>query len=127
MQCHPRENGDPVKLHYYVYILASKRNGTLYIRITNNLLRRSYQHKVEIIEGFTQKYKVNKLVYFESYDSPKDAIQREKKLKKWNREWKIELIESKNPKWEDLSINLLPGFPLPSRQTRLPGIDNKNN
>jgi len=72
--------------HYYVYILASEKNGTLYIGITNNLLRRTYQHKVEIIDGFTKKYKVRMLVYFESFNSPKEAIHREKQLKKWNRD-----------------------------------------
>ncbi len=95
--------------HYYVYIQASKRNGTLYIGVTNNLIRRSYQYKVEIIDEFTKLYKVNKLVYFESFASPKEAIKREKQLKKWNRAWKIDLIESKNPKWVDLSKELLPG------------------
>lgn len=88
---------------YYVYILASNRNGTLYIGITDNLVRRVYEHKNDLIEGFTKKYKVHMLVYFEETSDVKSAIQREKQLKKWNRKWKLELIESKNPAWKDLS------------------------
>jgi len=110
-ECHPRPDRGSSMYHYCVYILASKKNGTLYIGITNNLIRRTYQHKVEIIEGFTKQHKVNKLVYFESYDSPREAIKREKQLKKWNRKWKIDLIESKNYQWKDLSKEFLPGFP----------------
>ena len=88
---------------YYVYILASKIRGTLYIGITNNLQRRIYEHKIGIKRGFTQKYGVNKLVYFESFKNVDEAINREKNLKKWKREWKIKLLEEKNKKWEDLS------------------------
>jgi putative endonuclease len=89
---------------YYVYIIASKRNGTLYIGVTNNLERRIAQHKLEEFEGFTKKYAVHLLVYYEWFSDIHEAIQREKQLKKWNRAWKLELIEKKNPQWIDLSI-----------------------
>ncbi len=88
---------------YYVYILANKRNGTIYIGVTNNLFNRSFQHKLkENLDSFTAKYKIDKLVYFEEYQYIQDAIVREKQLKKWNRQWKIELIEKENPTWRDL-------------------------
>jgi len=92
---------------YYVYILASKRNGTLYIGITNNVLKRVYEHKNNLIEGFTQKYGVNNLVYYECYNDIYDAIAREKRIKKWKRQWKIELIEKDNPKWKDLYFDVI--------------------
>lgn len=92
---------------YYVYILASKRNGTLYLGITNDLTRRIYEHKSGNIEGFTKKYSVDKLVYFETTNDVNTAILREKILKKWKRQWKIELIEKINPNWNDLSKNLI--------------------
>jgi len=91
---------------YYVYILASKKHGTLYIGVTSDLLGRTYLHQEEILEGFTKKYGVKKLVYFEIYDDINEAILREKRLKKWNRDWKINLIEEKNPEWVDLSLML---------------------
>ncbi|NTU98089.1 MAG: GIY-YIG nuclease family protein [Chlorobiaceae bacterium] len=91
---------------YYVYILASKMHGTLYTGITNNLERRVFEHKVKLIDGFTKKYSVDKLVYFESCMDVKDAIVREKQIKGWKREKKIALIESSNPGWEDLSEKL---------------------
>ena len=87
---------------YYVYILASKRNGTLYIGVTNDLRRRIYEHKQKMVDGFTKKYNIDKLVYYEQTNSAYDAIQREKQLKKWNRDWKIKLIEKNNPYWKDL-------------------------
>jgi putative endonuclease len=87
---------------YHVYILASKRNGTLYIGMTNNIAQRVWQHKQGLVEGFTKKYGVDRLVYCEAFARPQDAIQREKRLKKWNRAWKIQLIESINPEWDDL-------------------------
>jgi putative endonuclease len=87
---------------YYVYILASGRNGTLYIGVTNDLIRRVYEHKKKLIKGFTSKYNVDKLVYFEYTNDINGAIAREKQLKKWNREWKLKLIEDKNPNWRDL-------------------------
>lgn len=91
---------------YFVYILASKRNGTLYLGITNNLLKRVYEHKNNLIEGFTKKYNIHTLVCYEVYNGIYDAIAREKRIKKWNRRWKIELIEKFNPEWEDLYYHL---------------------
>jgi len=93
--------------NYYVYILTNKRNGTLYTGITNNLIRRVYEHKSRLIEGFTKKYSINKLIYFESTTDVNDSILREKRLKKWKREWKIDLIEKSNPDWRDLSVDFL--------------------
>ena len=87
---------------YYVYILASKKNGTLYIGVTDNLIRRVYEHKNDIIDGFTKKYHVHKLVYYEQTNDINSAIQREKQLKKWRRQWKIDLIEKNNPNWDDI-------------------------
>ncbi len=92
---------------YYVYILASKRNGTLYTGITNDLILRVYQHRNDLIPGFTKKYSVHNLVYYEIYNDPYEAILREKRIKKWRREWKIQLIEKNNPKWDDLYESLL--------------------
>lgn len=88
--------------HYYVYILASKIGGTLYIGVTNDLIRRVAEHKLQLIESFTKEYGVVKLVYFEQFDDPENAIKREKRLKKWMRDWKIALIEKDNPDWNDL-------------------------
>jgi putative endonuclease len=90
---------------YYIYIVASKRNGTLYIGVTNNLLRRMSEHKSGLVPGFTQKHSVHNLVYFEEYEDIRDAIRREKVLKRWNRKWKIRLIEKMNPEWNDLSVH----------------------
>ncbi|WP_456756345.1 MULTISPECIES: GIY-YIG nuclease family protein [unclassified Bradyrhizobium] len=87
---------------YYVYILPSHIGGTLYIGVTNNLTRRVGEHKLKLIKSFTEKYDVVKLVYFEQFDDPDNAIKREKRLKKWNRAWKVRLIEQHNPNWEDL-------------------------
>lgn len=92
---------------WFVYILASERNGTLYVGVTNDLARRIYEHRSDVVEGFTQKYQVHELVYYEPYDSPGEAIQREKNIKAWQRTWKIRLIESANPNWHDLSPTLL--------------------
>jgi len=91
---------------YYIYILASERNGTLYIGVTSDITKRLTQHKSHETKGFTQKYKVDKLVYFEQTNSIETAISREKQLKHWNRTWKIELIEKDNPNWKDLATNL---------------------
>ncbi|QQS16216.1 MAG: GIY-YIG nuclease family protein [Candidatus Moraniibacteriota bacterium] len=85
-----------------VYILASERNGTLYVEVTSDLRKRMWEHKNKVLPGFTEKYNVNKLVYYEQGDSILGAIQREGQLKKWNRSWKIRLIEQRNPKWRDL-------------------------
>lgn len=85
-----------------VYLLASKRNGTLYIGVTSNLPARIWQHKNDQVEGFTKQYQVHQLVYFEIHEEMVSAIQREKQLKKWRRQWKLELIEKDNPEWKDL-------------------------
>ena len=90
---------------YYVYILASKRNGTLYI--TGNLIKRIYEHKNNLVEGFTKKYKIHLLVYYESTNDVRSALSREKQLKKWNRRWKLRIIEEFNPEWKDLYGKLL--------------------
>lgn len=90
---------------YYIYILASQKNGTLYIGVTNDLERRVFEHKNKINPGFTSKYNVDKLVYFEAFGLIKDAIAREKQLKKWNRQWKINLIEEENQDWKDLAFD----------------------
>ncbi|ABM24322.1 MULTISPECIES: GIY-YIG nuclease family protein [Shewanella] len=95
----------------YVYIMASQFNGTLYIGVTSHLEQRIWQHKNAIVDGFTHKYKVDQLVYFEVHASMYDAICREKQLKKWRREWKINLINSQNPKWEDLWYTVIVGSP----------------
>jgi putative endonuclease len=87
---------------YYVYIITNSKK-TLYIGVTNNLERRVYEHKNKLIEGFSKKYYLYKLVYFESCNNINDAIKREKQLKNWHREWKLNLIESMNPNWVDLS------------------------
>ena len=86
----------------YVYILTNKRNGTLYTGVTSDLVKRIYQHKNDLAEGFTKKYQTHLLVYFEKHNDIENAILREKQIKKWNREWKLRLIEEKNPKWNDL-------------------------
>ncbi|MGL4226961.1 MAG: GIY-YIG nuclease family protein [Rickettsia sp.] len=99
---------------YWVYILCSDRNGTLYIGITNNILRRTYEHKQKIIKGLTTKYNVIKLVYTAEFADIKEALAREKALKKWNRAWKIKLIENLNPSVEDLG-KCISGFP-PTRE-----------
>jgi len=85
-----------------VYILASKRNGTLYIGVTSNLQKRAWEHKNDVIEGFTKQYRVHLLVYYELHGDMVSAITREKQIKKWNRAWKLELIEEQNPEWQDL-------------------------
>ena len=83
-------------------MLASKRNGTLYIGVTNDLVKRIYEHKQGLVEGFTKKYKVHRLVFLEETSDVESAITRERQMKKWNRKWKIELIEKRNPEWKDL-------------------------
>ncbi|WP_299368290.1 GIY-YIG nuclease family protein [Winogradskyella sp.] len=88
---------------YYLYMLTNKKNGTLYIGVTNDLERRMFEHKNKLVEGFTKKYNLTQLVYFETYQYVNDAIKREKNMKKWKREWKINLIENNNSNWTDLS------------------------
>ena len=90
-----------------VYILANQRNGTLYIGVTSDLVKRVWQHKQNLVEGFTQKRQVHQLVYFEQADDMLSAITREKQLKKWRRQWKLDLIEQTNPYWQDLYESLL--------------------
>ena len=85
-----------------VYILASKRNGTIYIGVTSNLVRRIHEHKSNVVHGFSHQYAIHRLVYYELYDSMDTAIYSEKCLKKWNRNWKLNLIEGMNPEWKDL-------------------------
>ena len=94
-------------MSYFVYIMASMKNGTLYLGVTNNLVRRVYEHKNDLVDGFTRKYSVHDLVYYEQTDDVLSAIAREKQLKKWQRKWKIELIEEMNPGWRDLYPDLL--------------------
>lgn len=88
---------------YYVYILASRKNGTLYVGVTNDIKRRVFEHKSDLVEGFTKKYGVHDLVFCDQTESIESAITREKQLKAWKRKWKIELIEKDNPGWRDLS------------------------
>ncbi len=96
----------------FVYLLASRRHGTLYIGVTSDLAARVHQHREGLIEGFTRDHDVKRLVYYAQFDDIAAAITREKQLKKWNRDWKIELIEADNPAWRDLAVDL--GFaPLP--------------
>ncbi|WP_133408339.1 GIY-YIG nuclease family protein [Parashewanella tropica] len=90
-----------------VYILASDRNGTLYIGVTSNLIKRIWEHKNDITQGFSNQYSVHNLVYYEVHENMDSAIAREKQMKKWKRDWKISLIESKNPYWNDLYTGIL--------------------
>ena len=94
-------------MQYYVYILASRKKGTLYIGVTSDLVKRIHEHKHDLVEGFTKQHKVHNLVYFEITESIESAIAREKRLKKWNREWKIRLIEKSNSEWRDLYLELI--------------------
>jgi putative endonuclease len=87
---------------YYMYILASQRNGTLYIGVTSDLMKRIYEHKNNLVDGFTKEYNVHILVYYKQHHEIEEAIAREKQIKKWNRKWKMRLIEEKNPEWKDL-------------------------
>ena len=92
--------------YYWVYILANAIGGTLYVGVTSDLVRRGYEHREDIIAGFTEKYGVHRLVYFEPHTDIEAAIRREKRLKRWNRAWKIRLIEENNPNWDDLYPNV---------------------
>jgi len=94
--------GSPLDVAYYVYLLASRPQGTLYIGVTNDLIRRVHEHKTGTVPGFTKKYSIHRLVYFETHDSIEAAIVREKQMKEWKRDWKIKLLEKENPRWEDL-------------------------
>ena len=90
-----------------VYILASKRNGTLYIGVTSDLPKRAWEHKNDAVEGFTKRYRVHRLVYYELHEDMESAIRKEKHIKKWNRAWKLELIEKQNPDWRDVWEGIL--------------------
>ncbi|XOV77759.1 MAG: GIY-YIG nuclease family protein [Aestuariibacter sp.] len=91
---------------FYIYIVANKRNGTLYIGVTSNLIKRIYEHRTNAVQGFTRKYSVHRLVYFEKHESSISAINREKRLKFWKRKWKLALIEKFNPDWRDLYFDI---------------------
>ena len=93
-------------MKYFVYILANKKKGTLYVGVTNDLKRRAFEHKNHLVEGFTKRYNVVTLVHYEEFQFVEDAIRREKRIKKWERQWKIELIEKTNPEWMDLYFDL---------------------
>ena len=95
-------NTDQDRLSYYAYLLASRRYGTLYLGVTNDLIRRVCEHKTKAVDGFSACYGVDRLVWYEIYDDPLTAIAREKEIKKWRRDWKIALIEADNPDWNDL-------------------------
>src|SRR5689334_13422634 len=92
---------------FYVYILASRRYGTLYIGVTSDIVKRMVEHRDELADGFTKKYNVKMLVYYERHNTAESAIVREKRMKEWKRKWKLELIEKSNPNWHDLYDNLL--------------------
>ena len=92
---------------YFVYILASGRNGTIYVGMTNNLIKRVYEHKNNLADGFTKKYDVHNLVYYELFNDVNEAIKREKRVKKWKRQWKLRLIDKMNPDWKDLYDELI--------------------
>ncbi|NOJ47460.1 GIY-YIG nuclease family protein [Bradyrhizobium archetypum] len=89
-------------MSYYVYIIASRRDGAIYVGVTNDIVRRIYEHRTKAEPGFTSKYNITRLVWSEIYDDPISAISREKELKKWRRSWKVQLIEKDNPQWNDL-------------------------
>jgi len=93
--------------YYYIYILTSKPYGTLYIGVTNDLVRRVWEHKNDFVEGFTRKYGIHTLIYYEQCENIESAITREKQLKKWKRRWKLDLIEKMNPGWKDLYTEII--------------------
>jgi putative endonuclease len=102
----------------YVYILASRRHGTLYIGVTTDLPKRIWEHRSGVVKGFTRRFEVKRLVYFETYHDVGDAIVRERRMKEWQRDWKVALIERDNPFWEDLAVTLLGFEPLAPRTPR---------
>jgi putative endonuclease len=97
--------------YYYVYIITNKKNGALYIGVTSDIVKRVWEHKQKFIDGFTKRYNIYKLIYFEQFIESMNAIKREKRLKKYNRQWKIDLIEKRNPQWNDLYEQIISGFP----------------
>ena len=113
----------------YVYILASRRHGTIYIGSTTDLAKRMYEHREGLVPGFTRAHGVKRLVYFETYDDISDAIVRERRMKEWQRNWKVRLIEQDNPNWEDLAVSLLGFEPLGAdeAQAELSGTDPQGN
>ncbi len=96
-----------VNMQPAVYILASKRNGTLYIGVTSDLAKRIWEHKNNMVEGFSKRYDVHRLVWYELHETMESAIQREKQMKEWKRKWKLELIESVNPEWQDIYYQII--------------------
>jgi len=95
-------------MSFFVYLLASRRNGTLYAGMTDDLIRRTWEHKIGAVAGFTKEYGVKQLVWYEVHETRESAFQRERQIKKWNRAWKLELIEKENPSWRDLAEELGP-------------------
>ena len=93
-------------MSFYVYILASRRNGTLYVGMTDDLVRRVWEHRIGAVPGFTRKYGVKMLVWYEQHETREMAFQRERQIKRWNRAWKLQLIERFNPTWKDLAVDL---------------------
>ena len=93
-------------MNFYVYILASRRNGTLYVGMTDDLVRRVWEHRIGTVPGFTRKYGVKMLVWYEQHETREMAFQRERQIKRWNRAWKLQLIERFNPTWKDLAVDL---------------------
>jgi len=93
-------------MSFYVYILASRRNGTLYVGMTDDLVRRVWKHRIGTVPGFTRKYGVKMLVWYEQHETREMAFQRERQIKRWNRAWKLQLIERFNPTWKDLAVDL---------------------
>jgi putative endonuclease len=87
---------------YYVYLIASRKDGAIYVGVTNDIVRRIYEHRIKAVPGYASRYNITRLVWFEIYDDPISAISREKELKKWKRSWKVQLIEAQNPAWNDL-------------------------
>ena len=108
-----RESRDRMK-NFYVYILCNKRNGTLYTGVTSGIIKRTYEHKNKLDDGFTRKYNLQSLVWYEIHKTADSAITREKRIKKWERKWKLELIEKNNPEWDDLYDYICEnsGFPI---------------
>lgn len=98
----PESNPELGASMFYVYLLASRKQGTLYLGVTRDLVRRTFEHKTKSVPSFTSRYNVDRLVWFEAYDDPVNAITREKEIKKWRRAWKVALIEKNNPSWRDL-------------------------
>jgi putative endonuclease len=108
-ESNPKATRNPkgAKMKSYIYIMTNKKNGTLYIGVTSDIVKRVYEHKNKLTDGFTKKYNLEKLVYYEIYDDIKEAITREKQLKNWKRDWKLELINKVNSNWDDLYNGIL--------------------